>query len=173
MSYEKNIEINLNYAKDVEIDCDQLDLELLEQAALFMKYGMNAARQRKYLDIVKEKLDLVKAELDQKIRTFPSNYKIDKVTEAVVSSTIIQQDEFKEANKEYIEAKYTLDVAQVAVSAMNQRKSVLEDLVKLHGMQYFAGPRIPRDLRQKREEREAQQKETGEKVGASLKRKTR
>lgn len=161
----------MNYENDIRIDCDQLDLEWLEQANLFMKYARNAAGCRKYLDEVKEKLDLVKAELDKKIREKPENYKIEKITEAVVSATIIQQEDFKVANKEYLEAKYELDIVQAAVSAMNQRKEALENLVKLHGMQYFAGPKVPRDLHQKREEREAQQKETGEKVGASLKRK--
>jgi hypothetical protein len=163
----------MNYENDIKIDCDQLDLEWLDQASTFMKYARNAAGCRKYLDEVKEKLDLVKAELDQKIRKNPKKYKIEKITEPVVSATIIQQEDFKVVNKEYMEAKYELDIAQAAVSAMNQRKEALENLVKLHGMQYFAGPKVPRELRQKREEREEQQKETGEKVGAALKRKSK
>ncbi len=163
----------MNYEKDIKIDCDQLDLEWLEQAEKFMRYARNAANCRKYADEIKEKLDLTKAELDQKIRTNPEKYKIEKITENVVNVTIIQQEDYKIVNKEYMEAKYELDIAQFGVSAMNQRKEALEYLTKLHGMQYFAGPKVPRDLRKKQEEREAQQKEVGEKIGQLLKRKTK
>jgi hypothetical protein len=38
---------------------------------------------------------------------------------------------------------------------MEQRKDALENMVRLHGQQYFAGPRIPRNLT---EERQAKQK---------------
>lgn len=47
---------------------------------------------------------------------------------------------------DYINAKYDVDMCQAACWAFQERKAALENLVKLHGQNYFAGPSIPRDL---------------------------
>jgi len=51
-----------------------------------------------------------------------------------------------DAKDELIESEYQAAVIRSAVFAFNQRKVALEELVRLHGMQYFAGPKAPRDL---------------------------
>lgn len=146
--------MELNYEQDVKIDEQALDIEWLEQAALFLKYARHAANMRKELDAAKENLDVIKAEADNYIRKNPAEFKIEKVTEAVVTSLILQDETVQKANKRFNDAKYELDMAQAAVSAMNQRKDALENLVKLHGQSYFAGPKVPRDLKWEREEKE-------------------
>lgn len=161
----------MNYEQDIAIDETALEIEWLEQATLFMKYAKNAAEARRTLDQVKESLDIVKAEMDKKIREHPEKFKIEKVTEAVISAAILRSDEFSEANQKYIDAKYELDIAQAAVSAMNQRKEALENLVKLHGQSYFAGPKMPRDIHKEREKREELQKETNKRIASKLNRK--
>jgi hypothetical protein len=45
-------------------------------------------------------------------------------------------------------------MAQAAVNAFEQRKSALENLVRLFGQSYFAGPKMPRDLHWEKEEKE-------------------
>ncbi len=45
-----------------------------------------------------------------------------------------------------IDAQYEYQMAQGAVQAVEQRKSALENLVKLYGQGYFAGPKTPRDI---------------------------
>jgi hypothetical protein len=46
-------------------------------------------------------------------------------------------------------------VASTVVRAIDQKKTALENLVKLLGASYFAGPKAPRDLTQERlEEKE-------------------
>ena len=47
---------------------------------------------------------------------------------------------------EVIDARYEFNTAKGAVRAVDQRKESLENLVRLHGQHYFAGPKIPRDL---------------------------
>jgi hypothetical protein len=136
----------MNYEIDITIDEGALDVEWLEQPRLMLKYARNAAEARKALDEAKEKLDFVKADLDRKIRTDPEDYGLMKVTEPTVAAAIFTCDEYKEANKDYIQAKFDADIAQGATFAFNARKDALENLVRLHGQQYFAGPKIPRDL---------------------------
>jgi hypothetical protein len=163
----------MNYENDIRIDTDALDIEWTDQAMLFMKYAKNAAQCRMDLDRAKEKLDLVKAELDKSIRNKPDKYGIEKITETVVTNTIIAQDGFKEANDEYLDAKYNADIAQSAVNAMNQRKEALENLVKLHGMQYFAGPKMPRNLSDERRKKEEQNREQNAGIASRMQRRSK
>jgi len=145
---------NLNYEEDIRIDETALDTEWLDQATLFFKYARHAANMRKEVDLAKENLEVTKAEVDKEIRQNPEKFKIEKVTDASVSANVLTHKDYKAANQEYIDAKYELDIAQAAVNAMNQRKDALENMVKLHGQQYFAGPKVPRDLKWEREEKE-------------------
>lgn len=139
------------YENDIRIDETALDVEWLEQPSLMMKYARTSSHARMILDQKKEALELVKAELDREIRTNPSRFGIEKVTEAVVTAAIISHADYKEASDALISAKFESDIAQGALKAFDARKDALENLVKLHGMQYFAGPKMPRDLSQERE----------------------
>ena len=144
----------MNYEKDIEIDDTALDIEWLEQPRKMMQYSKNAAFRRMKLEEAKQALDIAKAEVDNKIRKNPEMFGIEKITENVISATILIANEYQEAYAEYLTAKYESDMASGAVQAFEQRKSALENLVKLHGQQYFAGPKIPRDLNWEREQRQ-------------------
>jgi hypothetical protein len=145
----------MNYEKDMQIDESALDVEWLDQASLMMKYARNAANTRRDMDQAKEALDYVKARLDSEIRTDPDKFGITaKVTEATILNTILNQQDYKNANTRFIEAKYEADIAQGAVRAVDARKDALENLVRLHGQQYFAGPKVQRDLSWERAERQ-------------------
>jgi len=149
----------MNYEEDIKIDETSLDVEWLEQPKLFMRYARYAAETQKMFDLAKTNLDLVKAELDKAVREDPDKFGIEKLTETVVLNTILSLPEYKEANEKCINAKYEADIAKSAVRAFEQRKEALENLVRLHGQQYFAGPKIPRDLsfevKQKEEQKRA------------------
>ena len=112
-------------------------------------------KMRMATDIAKEKLDLTKAELDKEIRMHPESFDIAKITEAAVTAAIISHSKYKEANRNYLDAKYESDVSSAAVRAIDARKDALENLVRLHGQQYFAGPKIPRDVHWEREQKQA------------------
>jgi len=137
---------NLNYQEDLHIDEDALDLEWLGQPALMFQYTQAEADARREVDRLKEKLSVCKAELDHGIRSYPEQYKIEKITENVVQNVIITEEGHKDLMEELIEAQHEYNSMRGAVQAVDQRKSSLENLVKLHGQQYFAGPKEPRDL---------------------------
>jgi hypothetical protein len=160
----------LNYEKDIRIDPEALDVEWLNQPHLFLTYARNSANMRKSLDEAKQSLDIAKAEADKKIRTNPEKYGLEKITESVVANAILIENGYKAAFQEYLDAKYEADMASAAVQAMEQKKSALENLVRLYGQSYFAGPKVPRNLTEELERNDTQ---TNSGVARGLNRKTK
>jgi len=156
----------MNYEQDIRIDETALDVEWLEQPRLMMKYARHAADCRMNLDLAKERVDFVKAELDKHIRENPKYYKMEKVTESAIQNIIITQEKYMDAEEKLIHARYDLDIANAAVRALDARKEALENLVRLYGLQYFAGPRVLRDLRTEVENREKRQANANIAVGS-------
>jgi hypothetical protein len=162
----------MNYEEDIRIDETALDVEWLEQASLFMRYARNAAEARRALDVSKERLDVIRASLDKEVRSNPEKFGIEKITETAVSNTIISIPAFQGANEGFLNAKFEADLAQAAVNAFNQRKDALENLVKLHGMQWFAGPKVPRNLHEEyQNRRDHSVKTVNARIGQRLSRK--
>lgn len=139
------------YAEDLYIDETALDVELLNRADLTFKYGKILARAKKIVDERKEELEIVRAELSKDIRANSKQYGLEKTTENIVADTIILQDKYKEAAKYVITAQYDYNMAKAAFDAVISKKEAIDGLIKLHGMQYFAGPITPRDLTVQRE----------------------
>lgn len=148
----------MNYEQDMTIDPDALDVEWIEQPRLMLRYAKHASEMKREVEQAKEKLDIIRADLDKKIRIAPEKFGIVKLTESVISSTIITQEEFKTGNEEFLEVAYEANMAQGALRALEGKKAALENLVKLHGQQYFAGPSVPRDLSKEWEQHERQKK---------------
>jgi len=146
----------MNYEKDLKIDVDALDIEWAEQPGLMLKYTKIAAEARMELDESKERLGIVKAGVDLAIRSDPEKFGIVKITESAIQSALTLNIEIKGINTKCLKAAYELEMAQGAVRAMDQRKQALENLVKLHGLQYFAGPKIPRNLSQEYQKKQDQ-----------------
>jgi len=144
----------MDYALDLKIDEESLDIECLDQASLFMKYAKHYAEARRTLDEVKQNLDIVRSDIDKQIREDPEKFGIVKVTEGSIQSALLTEATYNIEYKKYLDAKYEADMASNAVQAMNIRKEMLEGLMRLHGQQYFAGPRIPRDLSEERKKKE-------------------
>ncbi len=142
----------LDYEADIHIDELALDLELLRQPNLMLRYCRNAAHSRKQLDLSKEALDMVKSQLAKSIRRDPKKFGYEKLTEGGLLECIQQSAEHRKAMREYIDFKYEYEVAIGVVRSIDQKKSALENLVRLHGASYFAGPAVPRDLSRERAE---------------------
>jgi len=137
---------DLSYEHDLSIDDNALDLEWLEQPLLMLKYTKAAAVTRREIDRMKEMLSVERARLDKSIRKNPEKYEIEKITESVINSTILLQKSYQTIQTDVIEAQYEHQMLQGAVQAVEHRKQALENMSKLLGLQYFAGPKTPRDL---------------------------
>jgi hypothetical protein len=152
----------MTYEEEMEIDETSLDLEWLDQAKLMVKMTRLQANKQKLEELAKESAEFTEAEMDKKVRMNPEKFGIDKVTEASVKSAVLTSDEYTDARKAYINAKFENTVAKGAVKACENRKDALENLVKLHGQSYFAGPRVPRNLSQEREKKEEKKQRDSE-----------
>jgi hypothetical protein len=158
----------LNYDRDVQIDPSALDVEWLDQAQTFMRYARHAEETRRDVDWAKERLEVKKAELDKAVRSDPDKYGIARISEGAILNTIMLDAEYKDLSDKFIEAKYEAGMAQAAVRAMDQRKTALENLVRLHASSYFAGPRVPRDLVDEHQQRKARQERSDDKVASAM-----
>jgi hypothetical protein len=159
----------MNFENDIKIDETALDVECLEQPRLMMQYGQLVAEKEKELAKTKTNMEVVKADLDRDIRSDPAAYEIQKITETVVAGVIVLSPEYKEAEERVREATYEWKVAKAAVEAIQQKKDMLEALIRLHGQQYFAGPKIPRDLHEEWITKE-KNKKGNEAVAANMRR---
>lgn len=160
--------MEFEYELDINVDENALDVELLEQPLLMKKYGDIMAEARREFDFKKEALDAVKAELSKEIRADPDAFQLGKVTENLVSDTIVIQDSYQKAAEDVVEAQYTYNMARSAFDAIATRKDTLEGLIKLYGMQYFVGPSISRNLS---EERTRKNERMNKAVAAGIKKK--
>lgn len=158
----------MNYEQDMHIDESALDMELLEQSSLMARYSRLLAEAGRDKDLAKEALDLKRAEIDLDIRDHPDAYKLTKLTETAITNCILTESDFQDCQKQYNDKNFEVNVLKGIVSAIEHRKSALENLVKLYGQNYFAGPAVPHDLTELREQRSS---EVGHRVGKSLKRK--
>ncbi len=147
--------------QDKKIDPDALDIAWLEQADLYYKYSdaFNDALAKKNeikteIDSFEDSLKELKSRLDLEIRQTPENFNLQgKITEGAITATILTHIEYRDALKQYYELKEEFNEAQNAANkiyscaaAMEQRKTALENLVRLLNQQYFSTPEEPRDL---------------------------
>ena len=159
----------LDYEGEIEIDPEALDVEWINQPMLFMKYARNEAEMGEALDKAIENVKIIRSELIKEAHeTLP------KATGPVVESYYRDHKDHKEAKEAVITAQFNYNIARSAVFAFNQRKVALENLVRLHGQSYFAGPSEPRDLPAEASRvRESKRQAAGERAKGKIKKRKR
>lgn len=162
----------MDYKADVQIDVDALDIEWVEQPSLMAQYCAYSAECRKEMDRAKEQVEICKAKLDRQVRSDPGAFGLKKITEGAVASAIVESAEYQECQQEYIDARYEYDLSVTAVRAIDQKKTALENLVRLHAASYFAGPSVPRNLGTEWKTRQ-QNKEADSKIKIKRRKKTK
>lgn len=150
----------MNYEKDMRIDASALDVEWLDQAPLAMKYGRNFAEYKRDLTNAQERIKVVRSELIKEANEDPVGCcDKEKPNSNDIEAYYRNHNRHKEIKKEIVELQYELDMAEIAKNEISfTRKIALENLVRLHGQQYFAGPSVPRDLSKEWEQREKQKR---------------
>lgn len=131
------MQMERNYQRDVTINPGELDKEWRDHPALMIYYGEAKANAQHKLDLAKENLDLLTAEADREIR---EGFDSKKPTEAAISNMIMTRSEIVKARSAVLEARHEFALLSAAVEAFQHRKSALENLVRLFGMQYYAEP---------------------------------
>lgn len=127
-----------DFKKEIFIDKNSLDDELVRQPQLYCDWTEQEAEAQYNRDKNKEKLDLVKAELDGEIRKNPVKYGIEKITESAISNAIIQNSKYQEANNIYLQSVQDARILGVAKTSFDMRNNSLKGLVSLFVSGYWA-----------------------------------
>jgi hypothetical protein len=126
----------------LEIDQMKLDKEWADQPLLYHEWSLKAAHAQNRHDEEKSKLDIVQAELDRDIRANPSAFELGKITETVISNTVILQPEYQAQTRRVQSAKHDLDIMKAAIGALDHRKRALTLLVELWIRDYYSNPQL-------------------------------
>lgn len=132
-----------DFQSDVEIMPDALDIEWLGMANLTLKYGKMSEESKKKMDRLKARQKEVLAEVELDIR---NQFKDENPKEGFIKAKVTLDKRSKKAEANLIKAKYEAGLYKVMVDSMDTKKTSLENLVRLHGREYFAGPREPKEL---------------------------
>lgn len=138
----------MSFRDDAKIDKHGLDYEWLRQAELFQKYAVEYANAMFERDKAKDRLELIKAEVDSEIRGDPESFGFEgKPTEPAIASAILQSSEYKEAKGNYLSSVREMNIVMGAKGAMEHKKAALETLAKLYLSGYWGDVRIPQEVR--------------------------
>jgi hypothetical protein len=136
-----------DYEKDLKVDLYSLETQWEVQPELYMKWAKFHAEAISERDRLKEKLELVRSELSSDIRKNPAKYGLEKVTEAAVNATVVEDQKFIMNNHILIDATENVNVLAGAKEAIIHKKAALENLVKLWLGGYYAKPEIPQEAK--------------------------
>jgi hypothetical protein len=135
----------MDFENDLQIDKYGLDDEWAKQPSTFHKWSVQLAESEMERDRAKENIDLVRAELDMAIRSDPAKFKLEKITEASVSSAITVNQKYKDSVDEYLKLKYNHKIIQSAIESLNHKKFALDNLVRLFLSEYYLREAPPQD----------------------------
>jgi hypothetical protein len=118
-----------------------LDQEWLNQPKLYYTWARHLADARRGVAEAKQRVDVVKAECLRAIQADPAAFEVTKPTVDAINAAVLEQLEYKDAVAEHLELAHRADIIGAAVNALDHRRRALENLVDLHGQNYFATPR--------------------------------
>ena len=125
----------------------QLELECTNQPSLLAEVGEIASAARKEAKTSKEHVKFVESDLSAKIRKAPETYGLSKLTDTAITSTVILQKEYQEAITKSIDDAELADLLSILQSSVEQRKSLIRDLVSLYIYNYYSSQDLSKDGR--------------------------
>ena len=131
-----------DYKEDVDINIHALDEELFKQASLFIKWAEKAVNATTIRDGIKNKLELVRGEVAIDIREHPDEYKF-KITEETVKSLVETDSEVVKLKEELLQANEQVNIFTAARMAIEQKKTMLENIVRLYQTVYWGEMAVP------------------------------
>lgn len=139
---KKEEEYGEDFAKDVRINRFKLAEECEQHSSLYQYYADLLAEARADADTEKDRLNIVEAERELDIRKNPPESP--KVTEATIKA-LVQSDGKVIKQKEGLRmVKIGLYQWEAAVTALEHRKRMLDNLVQLLIAGYYSAPKTER-----------------------------
>lgn len=127
---------------EVRINKYQLDDELVEQPQRYYNWAKLEAKAADEVALLKDKVEIVKAEVEIRIRKHPTAYDLpDNPKEGLIKAAVIIQPKVKRANKKLLRAMKTHRLLTKAEKSFEHRKKALEGLVSLNMQMHFSTPK--------------------------------
>lgn len=131
-----------NFENEISIDLDDLHTEWQTHSQVRYKYASEVSFLDRVLKKMNEEIAIVKS-------TLIKEYKIKNV-KATVQQTeafCISHIEYIQVRDKQIDIEYDLNMAKNALKAFDDRKTALENEVKLWGANYFSAPNEDRTIK--------------------------
>ena len=135
-----------DFETDLELDPMQLDVEWIDQSKLYMQYAEACGHAVKMEQKAHERVKTVRSELILEANKGGEKLVGVKVTLSTIEAWYRTHPTYKEAKKEWHEAEYNASLFKSALTALTNKRSALENLVRLWLGEYFSGPKTPRDI---------------------------
>lgn len=134
-----------SFREELRIDKYNLDEECGKQPYLTFKWAALAAEAERRVNKAKIAMELCRANLDADIRKSPSKYGLEtKMTESAIQGIILKNEDYRLAEDTYVEAKRRHGVVMAASRGINDKKSELDNLIKLFLNNYYAEQYVPK-----------------------------
>lgn len=130
----------------ITIDKDKLDEELVRQPLVLKRSGDRLADAKAMVEELKRVLELKEASLSRRVRANPTTHGLKSSTESAIKEFVACNEEIQALRKRHIQLKHTVDLCVSLVSATSQRKTLLENLVRLFLADYFAAPALSSEM---------------------------
>jgi len=141
--------------KDMDIDLDNLHIEWRTHASTRYKYSKEVAhldkvckQQRKLIEVKKAKLKEATSHLILKVKEENPKFTVQQVDATVAGHVDIEsaEKEYSDSQDELINLEYDLNMARNALQGFDDRKTALENEVKLWTRDYFSSPTEDRQI---------------------------
>jgi len=131
-------EIGEDFSVDVKVDRFFLEKACQEHSNIFRVYSEKLAEAKEERNDAKDVLEYTKSKVEMKYRQMKEPPV--KITEASVTSLVHTHAKVKDAKKDYTAASKAVDTYEAAVRALEHKKSMIDNLVKLWIAGYFSDP---------------------------------
>lgn len=125
------------------IDMDNLHEEIGKQVKLVERYAAGKIpKLKKNLSVAELELKVMSAEKGKYYRTHWGKH-LEKLTEEGIKTLVALDKEVITKVKETIDIQFEIDTVNGYIKTLDNRKSLLPDLVSLWFAEYFEGVRLP------------------------------
>jgi hypothetical protein len=132
---------NLDYKQDMKVDKYNLEIEWERHTSMYLDYMKAEVEAQDIKDRAERRMDLVKAEMELKIRANPKKYGIEKASEASIKGRALTSTRYQEAVEEYLVAAKRARTLLGVMKGMEHRKRQLTELDHLYTSGYYSSSR--------------------------------
>ena len=157
-----------DYAKEVETDKDNLEIDLEKLSGQYLYWSKKEVEAKEENEKAYQKLEVTKAMVSADVRTNPTKYGIDKITENAITIAVTCSPLVTKAEADVIETSKNARLIGAAVKSFDKKSSALGHLVDLWKNGYYSSRAIPKEMRTSVEEK--RQNVMNESIGNTLKR---